>query len=195
VHGIDFSNRTSLDNRRLRALIEEGVAGWNTGALRVRIRYSRGADFSGSCYYTTQRIFLNVGKHLKYPYRLRTHLARARVTGRQWFKPRYAIELADGYQLVAFLFMHELYHLLVRRAGRNTRQKESMCDRFAARFVVDRFPVSVCDPEGLLVPRQVWDFQDLDGFVCMTRIRELTPSIPAQFALADTDARRTFAPC
>lgn len=176
VDRIDFSNRTTLDGRQLRELIDAGAAGWNTGTLQVRVRYSRGADFSGSCYYASRRIFINIGKHLQYPYPLRTHLARAKVVGRIWYKPGYSIRLQDGYQLVAFLFMHELYHLLVMRARRNTRQKESMCDRFAARFVMERFGLTVHDSAGRLIPRQDWDFQDLDGFVGRARGSRAVPA-------------------
>jgi hypothetical protein len=61
--------------------------------------------------------------------------------------------------------MHELYHLLIYRARRNIRQKEAMCDRFAARWMVDRFGAIVRDPRGRPVRRSEWDFQDLDGFV------------------------------
>jgi hypothetical protein len=67
--------------------------------------------------------------------------------------------------------MHELYHLLVKRARRNTRQKESMCDRFAARFLVERCGSIVRDDKGRLIPREVWDYQDLDGFVAAARDR------------------------
>lgn len=146
-------------------MIEDGLVGWSAGHIVVRVRYSRGADFSGSCYYVTRRIFINIGRHLLYPYRMVTHLARARTVGRMWYKPGFTIELADGHHLVAFLFMHELYHLLVRRARRNTRQKESMCDRFAARFLVDRYGAVVRDQSGRPAERALWDFQDLDGFV------------------------------
>ena len=67
--------------------------------------------------------------------------------------------------------MHEFYHLLVKRARRNIRQKESMCDRFAARYLVDGFGAVVRDEGRDLVPRKVWDFQDLDGFVAAARTR------------------------
>ncbi len=64
-----------------------------------------------------------------------------------------------------FVFMHELFHLLVNRARRNTRQKESMCDRFATRFLVDRLGAVVRGPDGKPMERGAWDFQDLDRFV------------------------------
>lgn len=125
--------------------------------------------FRAPVFYHDRRIFVNIGKHVVYPYHLNTHLARSVTIGRRWFKPIYTLELKDGYQLAMFIFMHELYHLLVRKARRNVRQKESMCDRFAARYVVDRYGVAVRTIKGELVPREVWDFQDVEGFVAAAR--------------------------
>jgi hypothetical protein len=87
------------------------------------------------------------------------------------------LDVADGCQLAVFVFMHELYHLLVKRARRNPRQKESMCDRFAARFFVDRFSSAVRGLGGEPVPRAEWDFQDLDGFVAAARDRRVSRSL------------------
>ena len=98
-----------------------------------------------------------------------TNLAKVRTTARGWRRQIILIEHADAYQLALFIFMHELYHLLVKRARRNTRQKESMCDRFAARFLVDHYHTPIRDSRGRPVPREVWDFQDLDGFVAAAR--------------------------
>ena len=166
---IDFRNTTQLSSARLQRLCQDCIAGWNVGTITLRLRYSRGADFSGTCFYDDRRIFVNIGKHVDYPYLMHTHLARAVTVGRQWFKPIYTLELMNGYQLAVFIFMHELYHLLIRRARRNTRKKESMCDRFAARYVVDQFGVTVRTSTGKPVARSAWDFQDLDGFVASTR--------------------------
>ncbi len=147
----------------------EAIRFWRTGRLVVRVRYSRGADFSGSCYYCEGRILINLGRHLEYPYQMGTHIARAVSDRKRWWKPIYTLELADGYQVVLFVFLHECYHLLVKRARRNPRQKESMCDRFAARFLVDRYGATVRDPDGNPVPRELWDFQDVEGFISPTR--------------------------
>lgn len=166
---LDFANSTSLDDARLEALCAEGLAGWAVGTITLRVRHSRGADFSGSAYYGDHRVFVNIGRHVRFPYAMGTHVAKTRTVGRAWHKPIYTVELADAYQLVVFVFMHELYHLLVRRARRNIRQKESMCDRFATRFLVERFGAEVTDPNGRPVARQLWDFQDLDGFVAAAR--------------------------
>jgi hypothetical protein len=100
-----------------------------------------------------------------------THLARARSNVRCWWKPIYTLELADGYQVVLFVFLHECFHLLIKRARRNTRQKESMCDRFAARALVDSHGAVVLDEHGRSVARETWDFQDLDRFVAPARRR------------------------
>jgi hypothetical protein len=165
VAEIEFHNRTLLNTYRLRTLCHEVTEGWAVGRITVRFRYSRGADFSGTCFYRDRRIFVNLGKHLTYPYRMVTHVARAKTIGRHWYKPRYIITVTDGYQLGIFIYLHELFHLLVKRARRNTRQKESMCDRFATRFLVDRFGIVVETDKGEAVARSEWDFQDLEGFV------------------------------
>lgn len=158
-------NRTHLDSSRLLALFRESCGGWPLDGLKVWVRYSRGADFSGACYYATGRIFINLGRANRYPYLLRTHIARARSDARCWWRELYTLELPDAYQLVQFVFLHEFYHWLVRKARRNTRQKEGMCDRFATRALVDRWGTVVRDSAGLPVSRKAWDFQDLDGFV------------------------------
>ena len=147
--------------------------GWAVGRLTVRVRYSRGADFSGTCIYSDRRIYINLGRHLTYPYRMATHIARAKSLGRTWYKPTFCVDLSDGYQIALFIFMHELYHLLVKVARRNTRQKESMCDRFATRHMVDRFGATVCTEAGRPVARELWDFQDLDRFVAAARDRRV----------------------
>jgi len=170
---VDFHNSTALDDPRLMRLCEEGVAGWSVGTITLRVRYSRGADFSGTCYYTDRRIHVNLGRHLVYPYRMQTSIARAKTIGRRWYKPLYSLELADAYHVVLFVFLHELYHLLVKRAKRNTRQKESMCDRFATRYLIDRFQVRVRGTGGEAVPREAWDFQDIEGFVAAARDRRV----------------------
>ena len=149
------------------------MAGWSTGSVKLYVRYSRGADFSGSCYYADRRIFVNLGRHLVYPYRMETHIARAKTVGRYWIKPKCTVEMRDGMHVVMFVFMHELYHLLVKRARRNTRQKESMCDRFATRFVVEQFGALVRGADNKALPRSAWDFQDLDGFVAAARRRRI----------------------
>jgi len=179
---IDFANSTELSSKRLLELFRAGVDGWNTGSLTMRVRYSRGADFSGTCFYADRRIYINLGRHLIFPYTMTTNLAKARTTARGWRRQIILIEHADAYQLAMFIFMHELYHLLVKRARRNTRQKESMCDRFAARYLVDNFAAPIRDSQGLPVPRELWDFQDLDGFVAATRSKR-TPARAARVPL------------
>jgi hypothetical protein len=109
-----------------------------------------------------------------------TNLARARSNARHWWKPTYVIELSDAYQLALFVFLHELYHWLIYRAGRNIRQKESMCDRFAARALVDDWGTPISDGHNRPVPRTVWDFQDLDGFVVAARADRLGAVSPGR---------------
>lgn len=166
---IDFSNSTALSSDRLAEMIRLGTDGWAVGQVIVRVRYSRSADFSGACHYADQRILINLGRHVRYPYKMNTHLARTRTVGRRWYRPLYVIELTSAYDLAAFIFMHELYHLLVKRAGRNVRQKEGRCDRFAAGFMVDTFGTRVLSEKGVPLLRSEWDFQDVEGFVAAAR--------------------------
>lgn len=171
---IDYQNSTRLNSDRLLMMCRQQTIGWRTGTFTLRIRYSRGSDFSGSCYYADRKIFVNLGRHLTYPYQMGTLLARGQSYGDYWYKPLFTIELASGYEVVLFVFLHELYHLLTRRAGRNTRQKESMCDRFAARVLVDRYGATVRTEKGRPARREDWDFQDLERFVGAARDRRVT---------------------
>ena len=170
---LDFHNSTELSGAKLETMCLDALNGWSVGRLTVRVRYSRGADFSGTCIYADRRIYINLGRHLVYPYAMRTNLAKVKTIGRGWRRPVYVVELKNAYHLALFIFLHEIYHLLVHRAGRNTRQKESMCDRFAARYLVDRLGTAVRAERGERVPREDWDFQDLDGFVSPSRRRSV----------------------
>ncbi len=162
---IDFRNTTELSSAKLQTMFLYALNGWNAGNLIVRVRYSRGTDFSGTCIYADHAIYINLGRHLVYPYGMRTNLAKVRSTPRGWRRPEYIVEMKSAYHLAVFIFLHEIYHMLVYRAGRNRRQKESMCDRFAARHLVDHLGAIVRTPRGERVPRALWDFQDLDGFI------------------------------
>ncbi len=166
---MELHNTTHLDTEALRRLFLQAVEAWPHDELNVYIRYSRGADFSGSCYYRPPRIHINLGRRNRYPYLIRTHIARPRSNRRSWWRELYGVEAADAAQLAFFIFMHEFYHWLVRKARRNSRQKEGRCDRFAVRAMVDRWGVIVRDTKGRPVPREAWDFQDLDGFVAASR--------------------------
>ena len=194
MSGLEFHNSTHLADDRLRLLCRDAVDGWSIGRAAVRFRYSRGADFSGACYYRNRRIFVNIGRHVVYPYRMGTHVGRSKTVGRFWCKPRYFVELADGYQLAMFVFVHELYHLLVKRARRNTRLKESMCDRFATRFILAHFGGHVRTEEGIPVPREDWDFQDLTGFVAAARGRTIQSRTKRPLSMAAGKPAITTAP-
>jgi hypothetical protein len=160
-----FRNTTILSRQRLMTMFLDAAKPFPTVGLSIAVRYSRGADFSGTCYYATDRLYVNLGRHLSYPYTMSTHVARTVSSNNSWWKPLYTIELTDAYQLVLFVLMHEYYHWLIKRAHRNTRQKESMCDRFAARTLVDQHGAIIRTPQGTLADRSHWDFQDLNGFV------------------------------
>lgn len=166
---MDFENSTSLDSNILREIFADAIKHWPPDPIRTRVRWSRGADFSGTCIYDTRRIYINLGRHLTFPYAMRTYCARSRKAWGQYYKPTSTIYLADGYQVCLFVFAHEYYHWLIKKAGRNTAQKESMCDRFAARILVDQYGCRLCDKHGRPMPRREWDIQDLDGFVAAAR--------------------------
>lgn len=190
MSSMDFANSTTLAAEKLRGLCLAGLDGWSVGPITVRVRYSRGADFSGTCIYVDRLIYVNLGRHVRYPYEMRTNLARVKTLAGGWRRAVYTIRLRDGYELALFIFMHELYHLLVYRAGRNTRQKESMCDRFAARHLVDRFGCPVTTEKGERAPREAWDFQDLEGFVAAVRTRRPLRLLPVRKAVTSPRTRR-----
>ena len=167
-----FSNTTHLDGQALQCRFTSAVHPWPTDGLDIRIRYSRGSDFSGSCYYATNRLFVNLGRQLTFPYVMETYLARAVSSTTAWWKPRYTIELADAEQLVLFVLLHEYYHWLIKQSGRNPRRKESMCDRYAARVLVDRYQATIRDSSRADVSRREWDFQDLRRFVAPALFRK-----------------------
>ena len=166
---MEFRNSTHLDTARLHGMCQQAITHWPQDGLRTAIRYSRGAAFSGTCFYRDGRIYINLGRANRYPFPIQTSVARAQSNRYQWWRELYTVEARDEYQLVLFVFMHEFYHWLVRQARRNVRQKESRCDRFAVRALVDLHGAVVRDSQGRLVPRAAWDFQDLDGFVARAR--------------------------
>jgi len=162
---MDFHNATHLNSTRLLGLLLQHTRPYRHDRLTVRVRYSRSADFSGSCYYGQARIFVNLGRHLRFPYYLGTHVARAQSDRMYWWRETYRLIVRDAYQLALFVYRHELYHFLVKAAGRDPRRKEAMCDRFAVRALVDQCGCPLVDWRGHPVARELWDFQDLEAFV------------------------------
>ncbi|MGE0481081.1 MAG: hypothetical protein AB7Q17_11475 [Phycisphaerae bacterium] len=160
-----FDNDTHLETPRIRAALLRHTEPYDHERLAVRLRYSRGADFSGTCFYRDGRIFVNLGRANRYPYALATHVGKARCNRTHWWRESYRLLLPDAYHLVLFVYLHELYHYLVYTAGRCPRRKEAMCDRFAARVLVSEYDCPLVDAHGRPVPRERWDFQDLDRFV------------------------------
>ena len=150
---MDLANATSLDSDRLEALFLQHTLPYRHRDLTVRVRYTRRADFSGSCYYQSNRIFVNIGRTLVYPYRLVTHVAKSRCNATHWWRDAYRLVVNDAYQLALFIYLHELFHHLVKSAQRNTRRKEAMCDRFATRVLVDELGCTLIDPHGQTPPR------------------------------------------
>jgi len=169
---MEFTNTSDLNSEQLRAMFERHLDGWPHRSLTVVVRHTRSRPFSGLCDYRRKRFHINIGRTVQYPYEISTHLARAKSNARYWWKEIYRVRIRDAYQLALFVFLHELFHWLVKQAGRNTRRKESMCDRFAARILVEQYGATVIDRNGHPVERAAWDFQDLDRFVA--RARRLT---------------------
>lgn len=162
---MDFDNSTELHTGQLYRLLIKHTAPYRHADLTVRIRYSRSSDFSGTCYYRDSRIFVNLGRENRYPFTFATHLAKAQSNRRYWWRESYRLTVPDPYMLALFIYLHELYHFLVKSSGRNTRRKEAMCDRFAARVLIDHYQCPLRDSAGRAVPRDSWDFQDLHRFV------------------------------
>jgi len=163
--GFALRNTTDIDTLSLMRLFGDAMRGWPLRGLRVWVRNSRGAAFSGTCFDRDNRIYINLSPRLSYPYALATDIAPAITCRGGWYKPAYTIELTGACQLALFVFLHECYHRLVRQAGRNPRYKESMCDRFAARILIRRFGCTIRDDTGRRIDRGAWDIDDVDGFV------------------------------
>ncbi len=190
---MNFRNTTHVDSDLLLTSIQDAIEGWPSDKLIVRVRYSRGAEFSGTCYYASNRIFVNLGRENRYPYRLLTHIARPRANRTHWWRELYSVDIASAHELVLFVFLHEFYHWLVKQARRNVRQKEGRCDRFATRILVDRYGAQVRDARGKPVSRDAWDFQDLNGFVAAAR-RKNTSRSTTQLLLPTAAATKPSKP-
>jgi hypothetical protein len=162
---MDFRNSTDLDSTRLYAMFLRHTAPYRHDRLKVYVRYSRGADFSGTCYYRESRILVNLGRRNCYPYSLNTNIAKAQSTHNGWRREVYQLIVANAEQLALFVYLHELFHYLVNQAKRSPRRKEAMCDRFAARALVDHHGCRVRRSTGRPVRRESWDFKDLDTFI------------------------------
>ena len=179
-------NRTELDTLELESLLRRHIDGWPHDGVTVFVRYSRSADFSGACYYNSGRLFINIGRHVRCPYRIAARIARAKTRGRFWSRQGNYVIVTSACQLVLYVFLHEFYHWLVKQAGRNLRQKEAMCDRFAARVLVDHYKARILDAKDNDVPRDSWDWQDLETFV--RRAATKTPAASREVPVAATTA-------
>ena len=166
---MDIINNTDLDTRRIEAMFSRATAAWPAPNLKVTLRYSRGAKYSGTFASDPSRIYVNIGRTNRYPLKIETAVARAKSSQNCWWKPLYHINVQNAYQLALFVFLHEFYHYLIYRAKRNSRQKESMCDRFAVKYLVEHCRIKVVDTTGLPVKRSTWLFQNLDKFVLTQR--------------------------
>jgi hypothetical protein len=192
---MDFRNSTQLDSDTLRSLFLRHTAPYRHDKLIVRVRYGRGADFSGRCFYSDGRILINLGRHNQYPYSLATHVAKAQSSRTHWWRDVYRLTVSDAYQLALFIYLHELYHFLVRAAGRVTKRKEAMCDRFATRVLVDCYGCPLCERDGRPAPRETWDFKDLDQFVAgAPREPRLAPAARKAIAASVRDTEGTGQP-
>jgi hypothetical protein len=162
---MEIINHTEFDARRIEVMFLRATQQWAAPKLRVTVRYSRGAIYSGTFASNPPRIFVNLHPRNRYPLRIETGIARAKSFGRSWWKPSYHVKAENPYQLALFVFMHEFYHYLIHRARRNSHRKEAMCDRFAVRYLNNHCRLAVYDSSGNPIARTGWLFQDLDGFV------------------------------
>jgi len=162
---LEIVNKTALSTSKLQRMFLSATAGWSAPRLKVTVRYSRSSPYSGTFGISPPRIYVNIGRKNRYPLKVETSIAKTRSLGRSWWKPTYSIYPADAYQLALFVFLHEFYHYLIHRARRNSRQKESVCDRFAVAELVDRYRLRVYSSSGQPVQRSQWYFQDLVRFV------------------------------
>lgn len=162
---MDFRNRTSLLDTRLYPLILRHTEPFDHSAIRVRFKHSRGAQFSGSCYYRTSTLNVNISPRNSYPYALSTHVARPQSNATHWWRELYELTLADAYQLALFIYLHELCHYLIKRAGRSVKRREGACDRFAARVLIDQYGCPLRDSHGREPPRDSWDILNFDSLL------------------------------
>jgi len=162
---MEVFNHTELSTARIEEMFARATSPWTAPGLKVVVRYSRSAVYSGTFAFKPPRIYVNLGRRNKYPLRADTSVARAKTIGQSWWKPTCYVNLADPYQLALFVFLHEFYHYLIHRAHRNPRRKEAMCDRFAVKYLVDHCRLTVFDTAGRPVPRRDWLFQNLHAFV------------------------------
>jgi hypothetical protein len=162
---MQISNKTELETRRLQNMFLLATDGWQAPELKVSVRYSQGAIYSGTFASPPSRIFVNLGRENQYPMKIETGIAKAWNCGLSWWKPSYYIEVENEYQLALFVFLHEFYHYLIHQASRNGLRKEAMCDRFAVRYLNEHCRLTVYDVNHQPVPESAWLFQDLDGFV------------------------------
>ncbi len=168
---MEIINRTELDSRKIEAMLLRATTGWDVPKLRVTIRYSRTTKYSGTFMSNPPRIYVNIGKHNRYPMKIETSIARAKSIGRYWWKPAYHIRVETPYQLVLFVFLHEFYHYLIHRARRNPYRKEAMCDRFAVKYLIEHCKLKVYDSSNTPIKKSIWLFQDLEEFVTNARTK------------------------
>lgn len=176
---MEIVNKTELDSKKIVSMILKATNSWQTPRLKVTIRYSRGAKYSGTYIANPPRIYVNIAKNNRYPMKLETSIAKAQTIGRYWWKPIYHIRLENPYQLVLFVFMHEFYHYLIHRARKNSHRKEAMCDRFAIKYLVENYKLKVYDSKNTPVEKEKWLFQDLEGFVRNARTDNTIKQIAA----------------
>jgi hypothetical protein len=137
LRGFSLRNTTRLDTLRLLRRFGEAMSDWPVEGLRVWVRASRGADYSGTCYPREGRIYVNFSPRLIFPYRLHVQVARGRTVRGVWRRSLHALQVPGAEELVTFVFLHECCHWLIHKARRNGRCKEAVCDRFAARYLVE----------------------------------------------------------
>ena len=173
---MDFKNTTTLDSNLLRETGESAVAGWPTDPLVVRVRWSRGAEFSGTCVYATHRLYINLGRHLQYPYRMETHCARGRKAWGRYYKPRSFLELCDEHGLYVVDEANVESHALMQTLSKDPRFEHAILDRILRMVRRDRNHPSII----------LWSLGNESGYgpihdAARAHLRHLDPTRPVQY--------------
>ncbi len=104
---MQITNNTELSTDRIEGMFNRAADGWASANLKVAVRYSRGAIYSGTYALKPPRIYINIGRRTLYPMKIETSIARARTIGSSWWKPSYHIFASDEYQLALIVLLHE----------------------------------------------------------------------------------------
>jgi len=101
----------------------ERETGRKLQVLVTYVRHGAKRAYSGVCNYKRNRIRVSINPYVKYPLTIRV--------GNPFKEPEFKLIVRSAEVLVAFLFLHEISHLLDRVAGIPTRNKQTKADKVA----------------------------------------------------------------